>query len=252
MILIVVQCYVTEKMRYANGFVHARVKEYKQNQIESEVFVLQKKNGKDYNIDGINVMVGNRRRLEKYIEDNKKITSICFHFFNPYMSKVINQIERKIPIFIFVHGNEALHWYQRIFPDRLRGVIRILKFVKYMIVNTYSIFKIKRFFHRTNKKIEIVCVSEWMKDVTVKNWNLDTQKYKIHIIPNVVNEKLFKYEEKNPNMRYNILMIRNFNSGKYALDIAMKTIIKLSKYPDCKKFNIRIFGDGWLYEKYTN
>lgn len=252
MILTVVQTYVSEKERYANGFVHARVKTYKKNGVDANVFVLKRKFGEDYSIDNVDVKIGDAKRLEDYIKNNKEISAICFHFFNPYMVKVAKNIKKDIPIFIFVHGNEALYWYQRIFPDRFNGVIRILKFIKYVIKNTYSILKIRRFFRKTNKNIQIVCVSKWMKDVAVKNWKLDLEKNNIHIIPNVINEKLFTFVPKNEDMRYNILMIRNFNSGKYALDIAMDTILELSKYPEFSKIKVTIFGDGWLFDKYIN
>lgn len=251
MILTVAQCYVSEKQKYANGFVHARVKVYKKNNIDAKVFVLQRKPAEDYIIDNIEVKVGNEKKLVEYIEKNDNITGICFHFFNPSMARVVQKIKKNIPVFIFVHGNEALYWYQRIFPDRFNGVVRTLKFIKYVIVNTYSISKIQKFFKKNKKNVQIICVSNWMKDITIKNWKLEIDN-NIHIIPNVINENLFKYIEKTPDMRYNILMIRNFNSGKYALDIAMNTIIELSKYPEFKKIHFTIFGDGWLFEKYTS
>ena len=43
MLLTVVQCYVSEKERYANGFVHSRVKNYIENGIESNVFLISNK-----------------------------------------------------------------------------------------------------------------------------------------------------------------------------------------------------------------
>lgn len=252
MILTVVQTYVSEKQRYANGFVHARVKSYKKNNIDANVFVLQKKEGEDYNIDGVDVKIGDAKRLLDYIEKDNNISAICFHFFNPYMAKVAKNIKKDIPIFIFVHGNEVLHWYQRIFPDRFNGIVRILKFIKYVIKNTFSIFKIRGFFKKEKKNIQIICVSNWMKDVAIKNWKLDLKRNNIKIIPNVINENLFSYAPKHPDLRYNILMIRNFNSGKYALDIAMDTILELANYPEFNKINVTIFGDGWLFDKYTS
>lgn len=251
MILTVVQCYVSEKERYANGFVHARVKQYKENGIDSKVFVLSNKAREDYNIEGVDVKTGTVKELKKYVEENN-VSSICFHFLNPSMLKALKKINKKIPIVIFVHGNEALYWYERIFPDRFRGFIRILKFIKYVIVNTYSISLIRKFFKETKRDIQIICVSNWMKNVTLKNWKLNASKIKIHIIPNIVNENIFDYVKKDKKLRYNVLMIRNFNSGKYALDIAMDTIIELTNYPEFKNMHFTIFGDGWLYEKYTN
>lgn len=251
MILTIAQLYVTEKMRYANGFIHARVKSYKTCNIDSEVFVLQKKKGSDYIIDGINVKIGNIKRLVDLVNNNNEITCLCFHFLNPYMLKVIKRISRNIPICVFVHGNEALWWYERIFPDRFRGFIRTLKFFKYVVVNTYSICSIRQCFKNIKKEIKIICVSDWMKNVTIKNWRL-YNKFEIYVIPNVINENIFPYTEKTSDLRFKILMIRKFDSGKYALDIAMDTIIKLSNYPEFEKIQITIIGDGWLFDTYTS
>lgn len=249
MLLTVVQCYVSEKERYANGFVHSRVKNYIENGIESNVFLISNKKAEDYVIDGVNVIVGNSKDLVNYVNEND-VTAMCFHFLNVKMVSALKKIDKDIPYIIFVHGNEALHWYERIFPDRFNGLIRTLKFFKYVIVNSYSISVIKKFFKHTTKDIQIVCVSEWMKNITVKNWKIKNAK--IHIIPNIINEKLFNYQDKPSSQRYNILMIRNFTSGKYALDIAMDTIIKLETYPEFKDIHITIYGDGWLFKKYTN
>ena len=90
------------------------------------------------------------------------MTAMCFHFLNVKMVSALKKIDKDIPYIIFVHGNEALHWYERIFPDRFNGLIRTLKFFKYVIVNSYSISVIKKFFKHTTKDIQIVCVSEWM------------------------------------------------------------------------------------------
>ena len=47
-------------------------------------------------------------------------------------------------------------------------------------------------------------------------------------------------------------MIRQFTSGKYALDVAMDIIKELQAYPENDKFKFTIIGDGWLFEKYTS
>lgn len=252
MILTVAQTYVSNNNRYANGFVHARVKSYIANGLDAEVYVLQNKKKDTYVIDNVKVRIGKSKQLADYINTNTNISSVCFHFLNLKMIKAINLIERDIPIIIFVHGNEALWWFERIFPDRFNGLIRTLKFIKYVGVNSYSILKIRRFFKYESRNIHIVCVSKWMAKVAEKNWKLNIKKEKIHIIPNIVNSNIFPYTKKDPELRYNILMLRNFTSGKYALDVAMDTIVKLSTHPLFYKINITIIGDGWLFEKYTS
>ncbi|WP_303800437.1 glycosyltransferase family 4 protein [Ruminococcus flavefaciens] len=253
MITTVAQTYPTENNLYNNGFVHARVKEYIHEGIEANVYVLCNRSIKsDYSIEGVDVMAGNVSRLVDYVNNNKEVTCVCFHFLNPSMLKAIQHFRKNIKLVVFVHGNEALWWHERIFPDRFSGFIRTLKFIKYMIVNTYSINYIRKRINNIDNSINIVCVSEWMKNVAVKNWKIDEKKVQAHIIPNIVNENIFKYEKKDSSLRYNILLIRQFTSGKYALDIAMDTIKKLEEYPEAEKIRITVIGRGWLYKKYTD
>ena len=74
----------------------------------------------------------------------------------------------------------------------------------------------------------------------------------IHIIPNVINDRVFKYYERIPEQRFNLLMIRNFSHGKYAPDQAIKVIQSLSKYEVFSSMKIRIIGRGRLFKKYTS
>ena len=165
------------------------------------------------------------------------------------MVKAYKRFNRPVKAIAFVHGNEALWWYQRIFPDRFSGFVRILKFIKYVILNSYNMIYMR---NKLNKlDISLVFVSDWMKKQTIKNWNLKSNS-NYYIIPNIVNNLIFPYREKSNEKKYNFLMIRQFTSGKYALDVAMDIIKELQAYPENDKFKFTIIGDGWLFEKYTS
>lgn len=253
MILTVAQTYPTEKNLYNNGFVHARVKAYLKEGVDAETYVIYSRQHKnDYIFEDVKVNVGNVSKLVDIVNTNKDITCVCFHFLNISMVKAIRKFRNDVKIVIFVHGNEALWWYERIFPDRFNGFIRTLKFVKYVLINTCSIVYIRNNINKIKNPINIVCVSKWMKDVAVKNWKIKEESVQTHIIPNIVNENVFKYNAKKPKLRYNILLIRQFTSGKYALDIAMDTIRILENYPEAKDIKFTIIGKGWLYKKYTD
>lgn len=253
MITTVAQTYPTKKNMYNNGFVHARIKAYLKEEIEANAFVLNNREIKnDYTIEGVEVLAGNIERLVQYVNENDQVTCVCFHFLNVSMLKAIQKFRTNVKIVIFVHGNEALWWYQRIFPDRFSGILRTLKFIKYAVINSFSIFYIRRRINNLKQQINIICVSEWMRDIALKNWKIDESKVNTHIIPNIVNEEIFKYQKKDEDLRYNILLIRQFTSGKYALDVAMDIIKKLEEYPEADKIRFTIIGRGWLYKKYTD
>lgn len=123
MILTVVGGYVSESDMYNNAFVHARVKVYLQEGVDARVFWLtNRKTPSTYLIEGVSVTVGRHKDLLEFIDQND-VEALCFHFFDTKMIGVLDDIARPFPVFIFVHGNEALMWYERIFPGRLSGVI---------------------------------------------------------------------------------------------------------------------------------
>ena len=251
MILIVATGYPNEKDKYNNNFIHTRVKAYIREGINSEVFIIGSGNP-SYVYDGVHLSCGDWKTLADRVNNDSDITCVCFHFLDIQMMKAIQAFRKDVAITIFVHGNEALWWYERIFPDKFADAIRILKFIKYAVKNTISINYIKHRINRLGDKVNIICVSEWMKDVAVKNWKIDESKIKTHIIPNIIDETIFPYIKKEPEERYKILMIRSFTNGKYALDVAMDTITELQKYPEKDKISVSVYGDGWLWEKYTS
>lgn len=253
MILTVANAYPSEKDRYNNGFVHARVKAYLREGIEAKAFVMNKKKEcETVQFEGVDVLSGNAEVLSEYVNSRREVTCVSFHFLTISMLKAIEKFRSDVKIVIFVHGNEALWWHERIFPDCFATFNRVLKFCKYVVVNTGNILYIRNKINKLNVKANIVCVSEWMKNITVKNWHVDESRIKANVIPNIIDETIFPYQKKSPEQRFKILMLRSFASGKYAADIAMDTIKELQKYPEAEKLEISVFGDGWLFDKYTS
>jgi glycosyltransferase involved in cell wall biosynthesis len=88
-----------------------------------------------------------------------------------------------------------------------------------------------------------------MKKITEKDTFTNIHNYEI--IPNVINTKLFKYTQKSEHHRKKILLIRSFNSNKYANDIAIDAILELSKKEFFSDLEFAIYGEGKYFEKLT-
>lgn len=249
MVLILVADYKSENQQYVNAFVHTRVKAYLENGIDAKVFVVNSRKRKNiYTYDGVEVTVGDKIDCINYINEHS-ITAVCAHFITPDMISVLSSINRKLNIYIFVHGNEALMWYERIFPYLFTDFISVLKFIKYIFINIISVSIIRSFLKESKHDITLIAVSEWMKRKAIKNLKCDNRKW--YVIPNIIDDKLFIFNEKRPEQRYNLLLLRSFNSGKYANDISINVIKKLAEYKHFDKFNILIMGDGRLFKRLT-
>lgn len=247
-VVVLVSEYRTKEKPYTNVFVHSRVKAYLEYGIDAFVFVLNEKlEFGSYTIDGVDVITGQVSDFIKVIEE-QNIQSVCAHFLCAQMIKAFDLIKERLNIVIVVHGNEALHWYQRLFPGILSNYKLFLGTIRGAFYNQYGIRKIRNFLNRTNHNIEFVTVSNWMKDMAEKTWKCQG-KYRWNIIPNVVLTERFQYCPKKPDDRYRLLSIRPFASGKYANDITANLIRSLIKHKGCSDFSFTWIGAGVLYKK---
>ncbi|MDT2671919.1 glycosyltransferase family 4 protein [Enterococcus dongliensis] len=240
-ILVLTQQYPKENDIYKNGFVHTRVKKYlEETKIYCEVFVLNNRNN-NYVYDNVNVQEGSVDNLVLMLR-NGKYDKIIIHFLTWRMISVLLKEEFiNIPKLIWVHGFEALSWRRRIFN------IFNSNFLKYMLVNKIQLRYFKKFLGpNTNSKF--IFVSEWMKNIAEKD--IKAKFTNFEIIPNGIDTEKFKYSSKD-SLKKNILLIRPFNSRKYATDIACKAIELLSKEKNFSEYSITIVGEGKYYEKDT-
>lgn len=246
MILTLAPGYVSNsKNDYA--FIHSRVKSYQLEGIESHVFVINN-NSRNYIHEDVKVNIGS---IDEFVEfvNTHNVEAIYVHFIDMTMIKAIKKLKKCSRLVIFIHGNEALKWYERIFPDMFPNFKSVLGFSHYVLSNIFSIPVIGKFVRTTDKEITLIGVSNWMLDIAKKNWKCNN--IKSVVIPNIIDERLFEYYPKDIKQRFKLLSIRSFNSGKYANDITVNIIEKLSEYDEFHKMEFLLIGDGFLFNKLT-
>ncbi len=240
-VLILTQQYPKEADIYRNGFVHTRVKRYLNETSDNyEVFVLNNRNNK-YVYEQVNVQEGTADKLREIL-DNKTYDKIIIHFLTWQMIPVlIEEKFIKIKKLIWVHGYEALSWKRRMFN------IFSSDFIKYIYYNELQLRYYRKYLsYDTNSTF--VFVSEWMKNIAEKDIKAKFSNYEI--LPNGIDTKKFNFLPKQ-HLRKNILMIRPFNSRKYATDIACKALELLSNEKNFSEYSITIVGEGQYFEKDT-
>lgn len=249
--LILVNDYPSNENLYANGFVHRRMKLYQDSSdIQFDVFVLIKKqNGlKHYNYDGVKVYVGTKDDLTSILY-NTEYSKILVHFINRHMMSVLKKVN--VPVIVWVHGSEALSWKRRLFNFNWKEP---LSFIKYIFQNMRQLKKFKTFLINKKDNIELIFVSEWMKQIFETDLNVKLNFYGInsHIIPNLIDEKLFEYNKKEMQHRKKFLSIRPYTSKKYANDIVVEAIKILSSHEKFKQLEFKLVGDGPNFLTCTN
>ena len=170
------------------------------------------------------------------------------HFCEPWMFRH-GILKFNIPALIFVHGSEAHSWYRILFilnKNNIKG------FLKFMVFNSFTVLNFRKMirFSNKNKSIHFAFVSDWMRNITEADTFTKIKNYSI--IHNGIDTNLFIYRKKTAQHRKKILILRSFDSKKYANDLSMAAILKLSKKPFFKILEFHIYGKGMWWEKETN
>ena len=228
------------------AFVHSRIINYKKVLDDISVFSFKRKvEYNQYTYEGINVIEGNEAELEKVLLKNE-YDKILIHFADRKNMNIILKNRKKAKLLIWVHGVEALGWYRRLF---LLDIKHITAYIKYIINNTLQLKMMRNLIIKHQDIIKFIFVSEWMKNVLEHDTVTKGKIKNYAIIPNVIDEEIFKYNKKGENQRFNILSIRSFETKKYANDILVKSILELSKKSNFERYNFSIYGKGKLFKK---
>jgi glycosyltransferase involved in cell wall biosynthesis len=225
-------------------FVHVRVKEYaKHHEVKAFAYFYEPR---EIEYEGIQV---------RFFDDTDKIVQavkeynpdkILIHFYQSWMlEKVLKQFQ--VPVMIWVHGYEALGWYRRLFNFSWYSPV-LLNYVKKNTVQQYHFHKLIRYANQ-NDRIQFVFVSDWMRRITETD-SLAKIKRK-SIIANPIDTDLFHYRDKDTELRKKILLLRSFTTRKYANDISVEAILKLSKKPFFEELEFTLIGKGPFFDKLT-
>jgi glycosyltransferase involved in cell wall biosynthesis len=152
----------------------------------------------------------------------------------------------KIPFLIWVHGYEVIGWYRRLYNWNVLSPL----LVKHAIHNFRQQYVFRKFIKYANRfgNIKFVFVSDWMKRIAEYDTLTSIRNYSI--IPNPIDTELFKYAEKSEDKRLRVLLLRSFESRKYANDISVEAIKELSKRKIFKEFSFKLIGvHGDMFEK---
>lgn len=233
---------------YGDVFVHSRLKYY----VDSfNVVVLGYRpfeKDSSYNFEGINV--SNYSNKDRYVEAIKfnKPNVIGIHFVGGWLYDAFLKHNKDIPVVIWIHGEEALGWYRRLYNYSFSSFIKLGIFIA---KNIYQLYHLRRIIKHSNKvsNIQFIFVSKWMKRITETDTFCKINQYSI--IPNPIDTDLFQYNFKDNKLSKKILLIRSFQTKKYANDLAIDAILLLSKRNFFNDLTFDLYGKGQYFDKLT-
>lgn len=246
--LLVCNAYPSKDDIYKNGFVHRRVKSYKKYGLNTEVYCLDFKYTQEVVdiYDGVKVIRGNFENYNNFLKKND-FDSYLIHFIERNKYEPIIDIKQNPKIVIWIHGAEAENWHRRWFDfltnkeSLRRTLFYTTKYYPERLNFLNSIYS------QEKEDVTFIYVSKWFKE-NVADVDAKTSPKKYKIIPNVIDGELFDYIEKDKKQRKKILSIRPFENMKYANDLTVNAILKLSTKEYFFDLEFSIYGDGKYFE----
>jgi glycosyltransferase involved in cell wall biosynthesis len=130
----------------------------------------------------------------------------------------------------------------------------MVNFLRYIVSNHWQRMAMAHLFRAangSNQRIQLIFVSEWMRRIAEAD--IGVRLTSCNIIPNYIDGDFFYFLEKQDGANRKILLIRSFNSAKYANDLAIAAIEKLSKeYTRFQDLKFTIVGEGKLWNSLTS
>lgn len=243
-LLVIDESYPHEKNLPGDMFVHVRLKKYAVRHSVQVISLLGDRQSLSY--EGIPIEVIPSQ--DEVVEEIKKIKPdvILIHFFQSWMLSKIIKVT-KIPIVVWVHGYEATGWYRRLFNFKRFDRLFLISIYQNMLQQFYFRKLIQH--SNKNKKTSLIFVSNWLK----KTVEVDTLAFVKNgsVIPNPIDTQFFMYRKKEKEVQRKVLIIRSFESKKYANDQSVEAILKLSKHPAFHEWEFTIVGNGRLFDSLT-
>lgn len=239
-ILVVTPGYPTLENKYIDGFVHSRVKAYKENGLNVDVAcIYDYKNTTTYEYEDVKVFRSDFYHLRELLMQ-KKYKKIIVHFFDENYANVFDSVNlTETKLYFYCHGAETLYWdWNKLTNEYFENKNNITKKLK-------EKFKLKdETIKRYNdyKNVTWIFSGEWSKSHSEELIGLKYNNYKI--IPNYIDTEKFDFVKKNPDLRKKIFVIRKMdNINTYSVDICVKVIEELSKRKIFDDLEFNIYGD---------
>ncbi|MDJ0351342.1 glycosyltransferase [Pseudarthrobacter sp. PH31-O2] len=242
--LILTNVYPSSSALYRNGFIHSRVKGYEDAGVHCEVFCLNPRaTPHSYEFEGVDVHVGSAADLRRFL-GRQTVDHVLVHFLDAEMWPVVSDYSRSGRVTIWIHGAEVQPWYRRDFNYSSEAERSEAKTASDARMSLW-----RSVFVDVHPNVHFVFVSQYFAEEVMQDVGIALPASRFSIVHNYIDTELFDYIEKAPEHRFKLLSIRPFASRKYANDLTVESILILSREEFFEKLDIRIIGDGVLFDQ---
>ncbi len=242
--LVLAKQYPSYDNLYKYGFLHSRVRAYKQHGVNVDVFRFTNDSLQPYReFEGIDVAQGNAELLDRTLASGK-YRHVLVHLMDQHMWNVLKKYIDHVKVTVWVHGAEIQGSERRKFEySNSKDYQRHIKLCEKRLGMWRGILS------DPHNNFQIVFVSNTFKMEVQEDLGITIKESMSHVIHNFVDDKIFEYSKKTHQDRLKVLSIRSYSSKKYANDLTTKAIQELSKYDFFEQLEFCLVGDGDMFEE---
>ncbi|MGH2623846.1 MAG: hypothetical protein ACRDE7_09285, partial [Sphingobacterium sp.] len=168
---------------YKYGFLHTRVRAYKEHGLHVDVYRFTNENGNSYReFEDVDVVSGDATLLDATLSTGQ-YRNVLVHLLDEKMWAVLAKHLDKIHVTVWVHGAEIQVWQRRQFEfermnaDEIKRQKKLsdkrLKFWQSILLNPHP-------------NLELVFVSQYFADEVSEDFSIDLRKVKYDIVHNYI------------------------------------------------------------------
>jgi glycosyltransferase involved in cell wall biosynthesis len=229
---------------YRNGFVHTRVRAYREHGLDVDVFRLRPDQPISWHeFEGVDVTTGSKDALRRML-GSRRYERVAVHFLDTDMWEVLQECIDGLKVVVWVHGAEIHPWWRRKFNYRTDDEVARAKMQSEQRMAFW-----RGIFEPVYPNLHFVFVSQTFANEVMEDYHIALSLEQYSVIHNPINTDLFSFREKPAAQRKKVLAVRPYASRQYANDIAVNAIVELSKTADFEDLEFHLIGDGPLFEE---
>lgn len=245
-VLVLTNHYPSYTDLYRNMFVHKRLTAYAQQGIAVDVlrmYPFVKDCAREF--EGINVLDSSGDLLETALKAGK-IDTVCVHFLDERMWKILQKYQDTVRILIWLHGADVQPWWRRSYIFKTEEELNRGKEQSEKRMALWA-----QVFEAASRsdRIHFVFVSEYFAQEVFADYKVSLGNDKYSVIHNFIDTDQFRYRPKKPEDRKKLLSIRPYSSSVYANDLTVKALLELAKEPWFEDLEIALYGRGPLFNE---
>ncbi|WP_240462007.1 glycosyltransferase [Burkholderia sp. Nafp2/4-1b] len=229
---------------YRNAFVHSRVRAYRENGVQCDVFRFRDEQTVEYQeFESVDVMTGGAEVLERLLQTGR-YRSVLVHFLDDAMWHALKPYADRLKIVVWVHGADIQRFERRAFlyddvEQRSAAALKSERRSEFW----------RRLLTDRPRLMHFVFVSKYLATTAMEDLAVMLPDDAYSVIHNPIDTTRFDYIEKDAELRWKVLSIRPYASKVYANDLSVAAILALSSKPDFDRMQFHLIGDGALFDE---